>query len=944
MDNQAKKHAKRNPSKRSHNFALFNFYSSQLYIYFADPPFCALVGRRWVRQDKAMASTISSPVSPTGIHQTQRGIIDSSFDYPNGSSSKTSLRGGGEGGIVGQANPTLSNGIYKRPTSSSSSSGHNALPPGAPNGSRINTVTYKVRARSRLYATTLTLNLTSRTINQNATIKALIDPGLRVSDVIRQLCANAHLGVQEPPALFALRDEEDEELIDDNNMARKIEAGRNFKLCSSPTIEAVEMVDKLTSRDEKTLKMATYTLQRLIRDKPFYDEFIQRGGVEELVSIILILNSSNTLAYALTCIQNLIESCNEKWELFDAKFIKKVVSILVHQERINVCRPATAILKKLVTSGPSEAMMDIQGGIGVAGKRVNGRGTPTSNSRFGFEVIYAEIQKEPNFLSTLMQRLGSADTTLCLYSLSLINSLMRHVSDNYFDTFTSELERLGISRAVTRLMDSNRGDELISSILEYQMNVIRVSHHRLNTAVTPTDKRHVSALSYIWLQSRASESVVATEEGTSQKYKWRKLGFENEMVAKDFNRTGWFGLECCEAFVRSDPEQFAKTILEQSNRPASRRCPWGKASLEVVEILSDHYDIQSGYSTCTQFQPCLLALTRLHSLALRFFLRMWAESGAASSDFGRVSALVRSQVKEALRDEASRSWFDVESDFLESDYRVVRDRQMRELEIEDDFTSKSSVRNLRGRLYRESYEFVRQQRIQCLLEGAWFRNPQSNRTSIAQNRISKSSNSGMHSKPWRFYRLSPNRKYLYYCEATERGPIRSGLDDLPEKIDLNLITDISLHSAGHTSVSNEETNLVHQFGGQQAGGSSSNGNSNSMDVTSPNSLTFSLLRSSEQVLADFVALNASQFSEWTDGLSMLRNEGGLVNTKETADYIQILTDIGVKVKLLDLTGEAVSNATHFPSMKRNNCSSLGFPPPSPIFFSRISAGRRTIVS
>ncbi|CDR99311.1 hypothetical protein, partial [Sporisorium scitamineum] len=104
-----------------------------------------------------------------------------------------------------------------------------------------------------------------------STIKALIDPSLPVQDVIRQLCANAHLGVQEPPALFALRDDDDDELIDDANMARKIEAGANFKLCSSPTIEAVEMVDKLSSRDDRTLKMATYTLQRLIRESAFTD-------------------------------------------------------------------------------------------------------------------------------------------------------------------------------------------------------------------------------------------------------------------------------------------------------------------------------------------------------------------------------------------------------------------------------------------------------------------------------------------------------------------------------------------------------------------------------------------------------------------------------------------------------------------------------------------------
>lgn len=64
---------------------------------------------------------------------------------------------------------------------------------------------------------------------RNATIKAQIDTTMMVSDVIRQLCANAHLGVQEPPALFALRDEDDDELIDDANLARKIESGASFK-------------------------------------------------------------------------------------------------------------------------------------------------------------------------------------------------------------------------------------------------------------------------------------------------------------------------------------------------------------------------------------------------------------------------------------------------------------------------------------------------------------------------------------------------------------------------------------------------------------------------------------------------------------------------------------------------------------------------------------------
>ncbi len=146
---------------------------------------------------------------------------------------------------------------------------------------------------------------------------------------------------------------------------------------------------------------------------------------------------------------------------------------------------------------------------------------------------------------------------------------------------------------------------------------------------------------------------------------------------------------------------------------------FARASIEVTSILADHWDIESGsYATSTTYLPFLLSFSKVHNLALRFFLRMWNESGAAASDFPRVSALVRSQVEEALgkQEETSRTWADVENAFLHSEYRTVRDRQMKELEMDEDYNAKASIRNLRGRIYRESYEFVRQQRIRCLLE------------------------------------------------------------------------------------------------------------------------------------------------------------------------------------------------------------------------------------
>jgi len=87
---------------------------------------------------------------------------------------------------------------------------------------------------------------------------------------------------------------------------------------------------------------------------------------------------------------------------------------------------------------------------------------------------------------------------------------------------------------------------------------------------------------------------------------------------------------------------------------------------------------------------------------------MWSESGSASEDFTRVVALVRSQyvsffvpywlevyecirIKVALRSENVRPWHEVQHDFNE-EYRFVRDRQMRELELEDDLLSKIPVR------------------------------------------------------------------------------------------------------------------------------------------------------------------------------------------------------------------------------------------------------------
>jgi engulfment/cell motility protein 1 len=64
------------------------------------------------------------------------------------------------------------------------------------------------------------------TTKDGITVRARIDPTLTVDDVIKQLCLN--LKIKEPPVMFALRDETDD-LVTNDNLRKKIKAKLNLK-------------------------------------------------------------------------------------------------------------------------------------------------------------------------------------------------------------------------------------------------------------------------------------------------------------------------------------------------------------------------------------------------------------------------------------------------------------------------------------------------------------------------------------------------------------------------------------------------------------------------------------------------------------------------------------------------------------------------------------------
>lgn len=104
--------------------------------------------------------------------------------------------------------------------------------------------------------------------------------------------------------------------------------------------------------------------------------------------------------------QNLME-LEYGWESLDDAFILRVVQILSSpQSLVNVCRPATAILKKLVEADSSSA----------PGPQAPSTGSQQNSIyHFGFQVVFEQMRKELHMLETVVNRLGSADTAMAQY-------------------------------------------------------------------------------------------------------------------------------------------------------------------------------------------------------------------------------------------------------------------------------------------------------------------------------------------------------------------------------------------------------------------------------------------------------------------------------------------------------------------------------------------------
>ncbi|CAM1505665.1 Fc.00g113020.m01.CDS01 [Cosmosporella sp. VM-42] len=680
------------------------------------------------------------------------------------------------------------------------------------------------------------------------------------------------------------------------------------------------LLARLASDEDASRKMAVFKLQNSINDPAFADVFISSGGLIVLRRLIMT-SGGNTLAYSLQSLSRLLE-VDMGWDIFEgptaSDLVERVVELIVTNPLVNILRGAMSILVALVSHSQS-----------------NGRGGASRTpGTFGFRALKPAVAVYPQFFELVIQQLQSADHALCANALMLINALIRDAVSNEstmvsgkangatgdeWSKFIKRLQDLGLIKAVYRLMQSSALQDLAHPMLEFQSLTKILLRKWREVKVDLERPEHRRALKGLHLASapdRANghspgqevqyERSAKKEKGSKRHNpeKWRRLGFETESPGQEFDMTGFLGMMDITDYVRKNEDGFQKLLLEQAGKPLSERCPIARASFAVTMILYDHFEVDKsdpegarGYQGLEMqdhdklFRPLLLQWSRLHTAGLHGFFRVWKATGAGQSDFEKVAELVRILVEQIVGQATrTKDVLEVEDDMQEFDVARLRELQMELLELSFEDTWGQHLYQVREELKQEALQFVKEQRIRCLLQGSWFTKPTPKRDN----------NSGTKHRlftptPWRYAKLSHNRRYLHYADFEEQTPQDPSLDSLPEKVDLSTISSV----VSNVSAPNEDAKST------ASGGTPKNLNNNPKTTTKITVYSFVNPAEAakgadikEQPILTLWPLNHSLASEWLDGLLMLLNQTPI--TAETNKLINLVGEYGLKIRLLNV--------------------------------------------
>ncbi|KAK4690966.1 hypothetical protein P7C71_g5936, partial [Lecanoromycetidae sp. Uapishka_2] len=283
----------------------------------------------------------------------------------------------------------------------------------------------------------------------------------------------------------------------------------------------------------------------------------------------------------------------------------------------------------------------------------------------------------------------------------------------------------------SKLLEVDKGWEYVNKDLVERVVELVVTHPLVNIlrgamSILVYIVSHPTALKSMQISSNPKFVSTAEEHEDEEtktlkhQEKWRRLGFGTERPVYDFEDTGSLGMIDLANFVKKDEDGFQKLLLEQSPKPAERRCPIARSSLAVTEILYEHFEVDKAdvddarnpfaFESRTNFDkvftPMILQWSVLHTAGVKAFVRIWQATGATLADFTKIIQLVRILVEVTVggapRDK------DVDKILAEIDeFQVPRLRrlQMELLEVTYEGNWGEHLRKMRDELHQEAFQF-----------------------------------------------------------------------------------------------------------------------------------------------------------------------------------------------------------------------------------------------
>ncbi|GMF71606.1 unnamed protein product [Aspergillus oryzae] len=505
--------------------------------------------------------------------------------------------------------------------------------------------------------------------------------------------------------------------------------------------------------------------------------------------------------------------------------------------------------------------------------------------------------------------------------------------------FIQKLQDLGVIRAVYALMQGSALQDHAHPLIEFQSLTKVLLRKWRDVALDLEKPEHRRALKGIHLASNSERDLEkgaesGNEARRSKRHnpeKWRRLGFESESPTVQFETMGFLGMMDLADYIRNYQDEFQKLLLEQSTKPAQKRCPIARASLSVTQILYEHFEVdksemedaksylilESRVNFDKIFKPLLLHWTRLHVAGLHAFFRLWKVTGAEVEDYEKIVELVRILVESVVGGAPrTKDVQDVEDDLAEFEYSRLRELQMELLELTYEDVWGQHLRQVREELHHEALQFVKEQRIRCLLKGAWFPNDGSSKADMVA--------SGDPS--WKFVQLSHNRRILHFGHFHSVKTQCPELDALPEKrknasfplpapchccanhlysilVDLSIVSSVvsNVSATSDDSSSSTVKSVSHHFSATKItihGHAQSRSSTDESGKIEDHARSTSKATHREAVLLTLRPQSPSIASEWLDGLLMLLNQQPI--TAETSKLVNLVSDYGLKIRLLNV--------------------------------------------